>query len=152
MSATEKKKELDSSSIHTNVSATVSICCSCSSRRPSCKKIWCGFNNYWRLLIMLLVVVFYLLLGAVIFGAVERPNERREVEQVQGNRREATKSLVEILINISNLTEEEARNITPTIIQLGKIASTTIPAEKHSRWDFWSSFFFVSTVITTIGE
>ena len=69
MSATEKDKELDSSSIHSNVSATVSICCSCSSRRPSCKKFWCGFNNYWRLLIMLLVVVFYLLLGAVIFGA-----------------------------------------------------------------------------------
>ena len=86
------------------------------------------------------------------YSAVERPNELKEVEQVQGNRREATKSLMEILINISNLTDEEARNITPMIIQLGKIASTTIPAEKHSRWDFWSSFFFVSTVITTIGE
>ena len=82
----------------------------------------------------------------------ERPNEVMQVQQVQEGRASATENLTDILLRINNLTEEEARNLTPTIIQLGNVASTVLDAEQSPKWDFWSAFFFASTVITTVGE
>ena len=147
-----KEKFNDSSAIDSDMSITVRICCSCSHNRQTCKQFWCSFNSYWRLTALSLVVICYLLLGAVLFNVAEKSNEVIQVQQVQEGRASATNNLTDILLRINNLTEEEARNLTPIIIQLGRVASTTLDAEQSPKWDFWSAFFFASTVITTVGE
>ena len=121
-------------------------------RRKSCKKCWCSFNHYWRLVVKFFVLFFYLLLGGAIFNAVERPNELREIEEVQKTRIESVNSLVQLLQNHTNLTEAEVKNLTTSIIALGEAASKTLLAEQSPIWDFSSAIFFVSTVVTTIGE
>ena len=146
----EKEGGSDSSSVNSKLSNTVSICCTCN--RQSCKKFWCSFNNYWQLALALFAVMFYLVIGGAIFHAVEGPNEQRQIQQVQEDREIAMASMTEMLRNLTNLTADEVQNTTTTFINLGRIASTTIPAEQSLKWDFSSAFFFASTVITTIGE
>ena len=146
----QKNKESDTASIDSNVSSTVSIFCSCD--RQSCRKFWCGFNSYWRLTALFFAVAFYLIFGGIIFSAVEGPSEQMRIQQAEEDRINAFNNLTDMLMSLTNLTDEEARNLTATIVVLGDIASSTIPAELNPIWDYSSAFFFSSTVITTIGE
>ena len=132
------------------MSATVSICCSCNQQ--SCKKYWRSFNSYWLLTVLFLVMDFYLLFGGAIFSTVEGPHEQRQIKQVQEDRTNAMKTLTEMLLNLTNLTDEEVEDATAAIVKLGEIASKKLPAEHRLKWDYWSAFFFASTVITTIGK
>ena len=150
MDSDPKDKGSDTASIDSNVSSTVSIFCSCD--RQSCRKFWCGFNSYWRLTTLFFAVAFYLTFGGIIFSAVEGSNEQMRIQQVQKDRINAFNNLTELLMNLTNMTEEEARNATFALVILGEIASRSIPAELNPIWDYSSAFFFSSTVITTIGE
>ena len=110
------------------------------------------------------VLVAYLLLGGLFFFAVERPNEMAKVEQVQLERLEARQALDEFrktldryFANLTNRSEtrEGIRNRTDILIELAKrvaVTSRTIRAERDPTWDYASSVFFASTVVTTIGE
>ncbi len=109
------------------------------------------FNRYWLFLALFTAVNLYLLIGGAIFTAIEGPNERLHLLDMQENRVNAIHNVTELLMNISNLTEEELQNVTKSIIHLGGIVSKNRP-EQHLLWDYWSAFFFASTVITTIGK
>ncbi len=96
-------------------------------------------------------VVLYLVMGGIIFSAVEGPNERRQIEMVQEERQLAFDNITAKVMAMSNLTLEEAQNVTIAFIALGEVASKSIPAELNPIWDYSSALFFASTVITTIG-
>ena len=142
----------DTASANTELGTPVScICCD----EASCRRLWHSFNNYWRLLGLLLAVIAYLLIGGAIFNAVERSNELRMIEDARQEMNDSINGFVQLLTNSTNLTEEEAVNLTEQFLQLGAAAATVqsnLDAETNPIWDYSSAVFFASTVITTIGR
>ena len=148
----EDDNKSDTKSTDTDLNTPIS-CIRCN--RPSCKRLVFTFNNYWQLAAMSVTVVIYSLIGAVIFNAIERPNELRQLEESKQASEDAISQFVYMLTNTTNLTEEEARNTTDLLLQIGRAAAeaeANITRANNPIWDYSSSLFFVSTVITTIGE
>ena len=110
------------------------------------------------------VLVAYLLLGGLFFLLAESPNEMATVERIQLERREARQALSDFrttfdryFANLTNQSEtrREIRNRTEILVELAlrfALANQTIRSETDPTWDYASSVFFASTVITTIGE
>ena len=101
-------------------------------------------------------------MGGALFTALEKPNETRSIKEAQVARNSAitdlemqVASFVNLLVNATNLSREEAENLTRTVVSLSQRvseANQTIPAEINPIWDFSSAVFFASTVVTTIGK
>lgn len=130
--------------------------------KEACKTCLCGFNNYWKMLIGFTVVFVYLLLGGLFFNLLERPNEILTIQTAQEEReaaadlfREQADNFTAMIVSMTNLTEEQARSLTDSLVQGAiNVANTSqmLPAETDPIWDYASAVFFASTVITTIGE
>lgn len=129
---------------------STSISCSLCTR--SCKRCWLYSLNHYGVASTFFVLFFYILIGGAIFNAVERPNELRVIEEIELARTDAVSTLVQLLVNFTNITEAEALNLTTSIVALGKTASSTLLSEQNPIWDYSSAVFFVSTVVTTIGK
>lgn len=90
-----------------------------------------------RTLSLILSVVFYLLVGAAVFDALETESEssRKKVLEQQLNE----------LKTQFGFMEEDYKQMERVILQ----------SEQHRggrQWKFTGSFYFAITVITTIGE
>ena len=99
-------------------------------------------------------MVTYILIGGVIFNAVERPNELRAIADAKEARNDSINSFAEMLANMTNLTEQDALNLTNRLLDLGRAlveAEESLAVEDSPIWDYASSVFFASTVVTTIG-
>lgn len=147
----EDDNKSDTKSTDTDLNTPIS-CIRC--HRPSCRRLFFTFNNYWQLVGMSVIVVIYSLIGALIFNAVERPNELRQLEESRQASENAITQFVYMLTNTTNLTEEEARNTTTLFLEVGRAAAeaeANLTRANNPIWDYSSSVFFVSTVITTIG-
>ncbi|XP_074091618.1 potassium channel subfamily K member 13 [Macrotis lagotis] len=94
-----------------------------------------------RFLLLAALIVLYMLCGAAVFSAIERAQECRAKEQWK-----------EKLLNFSlthNLSLEEIQDFlrdyedaTAAGIRIG---------DSRPRWDFTGAFYFVGTVVSTIG-
>ncbi|XP_028934381.1 potassium channel subfamily K member 16-like isoform X1 [Ornithorhynchus anatinus] len=97
----------------------------------------------------LLVVSYfgYLLLGSVIFQALERNSEK----ELKASVYEMKAAFLE---NLASLTpqdvEEFVKNLTQAI-QRGVYPLGNATDTDHSNWDFSNSFFFVGSIVSTIG-
>ncbi|XP_019373939.1 PREDICTED: potassium channel subfamily K member 16-like [Gavialis gangeticus] len=97
----------------------------------------------------LLVVSYftYLFLGAIVFQALERDAEEHEKTAVIQMKQA-------FLQNFAHLTvgdvEQFVKNLTEAI-QKGVYPIRNESQVEQSNWDFSSSFFFVGTVVSTIG-
>ena len=89
-------------------------------------------------------------MGAVIFIALERPNELRNIEKRQQSQVKAVDKIIQYLDNNTNMTAAEALNDTEFIRLLEKVSAALEITPQI--WDFSSALFFVSTVVTTIGK
>lgn len=142
----------DKASTYTDVDTPIS-CLWCNRR--SCRTLWCSFNNsYWKLAGMFLAVLLYTLIGGAVFVAVERPNELQAIQEAREATNQSLAAFVEMLTNSTNLTVEEAQNLTVQFLELGRVAAEateSLAFEQNPIWDFSSALFFASTVITTIG-
>lgn len=148
---TAEDSKADTASTTTDLGTPIS-CIACN--KPSCHRLWRTFNNYWQLLALFFVVFFYTLIGGAIFNAVERPNELLNIQESLVARNNAINEFVDFLTNSTNLTTEEAVNVTGLFLKLGAVAAqadATLAVEDNPIWDFASAVFFCSTVITTIG-
>jgi len=99
-------------------------------------------------------LLLYTLFGGLIFNLVERPAEIQSILDSQEIINSSIAEIVDVLVNSSNLTVEEAQNVTQQILALGsRVAEATegLNLETTPIWDFSSAIFFASTVITTIG-
>lgn len=149
---TAEDSKADTASTTTDLGTPIS-CIACN--KPSCHRLWRTFNNYWQLLALFFVVFFYTLIGGAIFNAVERPNELLNIQESLVARNNAINEFVDFLTNSTNLTTEEAVNVTGMFLKLGAVAAqadATLAVEDNPIWDFASAVFFCSTVITTIGN
>ncbi|XP_078097903.1 potassium channel subfamily K member 6-like [Mustelus asterias] len=88
----------------------------------------------------------YLLLGAVIVSLIEQPHERRL--------RAEMRLLKSQLLNSSRscLAEPELEHFLERVLEADRYGVSILSNASHKiNWDFASSFFFASTLITTVG-
>ena len=90
-----------------------------------------------RTLVLIVSTIVYLLAGAAVFQALESSNEIDEKRRLE--RDEAD------LMSRFNISTEDYRKLTETVIN-------AIPHKAGVQWKFTGSFYFVTTVITTIGQ
>ncbi|XP_038642153.1 potassium channel subfamily K member 1-like [Scyliorhinus canicula] len=88
----------------------------------------------------------YLLLGAVIVSLIEQPQERRL--------REEMRLLKSQFLNLSScLVQSDLERFLAKVLVADRYGVSVLSnASSKTNWDFASSFFFASTLITTVGE
>ncbi|KAJ7345097.1 hypothetical protein JRQ81_001047 [Phrynocephalus forsythii] len=95
-----------------------------------------------RFLLLAGLILLYMLCGAAVFSALEQPSERQAQQKWQAR-----------LDNFSrrhNLTPAELRDF---LCQYEVAYVAGIRAnDLRPRWDFPGAFYFVSTVVSTIGH
>ncbi|GIY80024.1 two pore potassium channel protein sup-9 [Caerostris darwini] len=90
-----------------------------------------------RTLSLIVCTFTYLLIGAAVFDALESENE-----QVQ---RSTIHYVERLLIEKYNISKEDYRIWSTVIIK-------SVPHKAGIQWKFAGSFYFATTVLTTIGE
>lgn len=90
-----------------------------------------------RTLSLILSIVFYLLVGAAVFDALESESE--------GARRRALEQKLNALKRKYGFTEDDYR-------QVERVVLLAEPHRAGTQWKFAGSFYFAVTVITTIGK
>ena len=90
-----------------------------------------------RTLALIVATFAYLLFGAAVFDAIESDHEQQEKSALR-----ATEAEFRAKYNVS---EEDYRNLSRNVV-------LSEPHKAGVQWKFAGSFFFATTVITTIGE
>ncbi|XP_057681427.1 potassium channel subfamily K member 1-like [Corythoichthys intestinalis] len=94
----------------------------------------------------LLVVGYaaYLLVGAGIFSAVELPYEVRLRSKLEASHRD-------FLANNTCVSDDSLREILTRALEANNYGVSVLRKSSRRNWDFVSSLFFTSTVLTTTG-
>jgi hypothetical protein len=95
-----------------------------------------------RFLLLFIVMILYMLLGATIFMFLEQDNE-------VAMRQRYYHALKVFLANNPSVNVTELASL---LKDHADAASTGLLMDKRSRWDFAGSFYFVGTVVSTIGK
>ncbi|XP_005992766.1 potassium channel subfamily K member 13 [Latimeria chalumnae] len=108
-------------------------CCCCTIRHSN--------EDNARFFLLALLIVLYLLLGAAVFSALEHPKER----EVKGQWEE----------HLENFTQRHNLSWTDLQRLLRDFEDATVAGvhvdDARPRWDFTGAFYFVGTVVSTIG-
>ncbi|XP_054455513.1 potassium channel subfamily K member 1-like [Anoplopoma fimbria] len=94
--------------------------------------------------LLLVGYVLYLLLGAGIFSAIERPYEQRLREDLRAARRD-------FLNNHTCVSDAHLEELLARALEASSYGVTVLGNSTERNWDFVSSLFFTSTVLTTTG-
>ncbi|XP_060712135.1 potassium channel subfamily K member 1-like [Hemiscyllium ocellatum] len=93
---------------------------------------------------IVLFYLSYLLLGAVIVSLIERPYERSLRNQLR--------SLKSGLLNDTPcLAESDLDDFLERALEAHRYGVSVLTNSSQTNWDFASAFFFVSTLVTTVG-
>lgn len=93
-------------------------------------------------MLLALFIVLYLLCGAAVFSALEQPKER------EAKARWAQR--FEHFSQKHNLSRRDLRNFLRSYEE-ANVAGIRVDTVRP-RWDFTGAFYFVGTVVSTIGE
>ena len=117
-------------------------------RRAKCCEALILKEDNARFLLLALVLLLYMVFGALIFEAFEEGNETREREDYIDRYNRSFDELKEnIASNNVNLTQVE-----DLLYIWGNMTDGGHKLYGRRRWDFAGSFHFVYTVVSTIGE
>ncbi|KAG8187149.1 hypothetical protein JTE90_020027 [Oedothorax gibbosus] len=109
-----------------------------TSQSPNHDRVSGGMKRQNVRTLSLIVCTFtYLLIGAAVFDALESENE-----QVQ---RSTIRYVEKLLVSKYNISAEDYRIWSTIIIK-------SVPHKAGIQWKFAGSFYFATTVLTTIGE
>ena len=118
------------------------------------EKRCCKYFKYdglcFRTSVAALVVFAYIMIGGAIFLGLEGPQEEEQNTQVESAQEQlgaVEDQVIALLTSNDTLDSVTAENLTNTLKQLTlqNSSSTT------DNWNFGSSLFFCTTIITTIG-
>ncbi|KAI7804366.1 putative potassium channel subfamily K member 2 [Triplophysa rosa] len=101
----------------------------------------------WKtVLLIFLLVVLYLIIGATVFKALERPQESSQKYLI-------VKEKMNFLSRHACVNTSELEDLVKQVVAAIRagVNPSGHPSNETSMWDFSSSFFFAGTVITTIG-
>ncbi|XP_019941131.2 potassium channel subfamily K member 4 [Paralichthys olivaceus] len=97
------------------------------------------------LLVILTGVLLYLVLGAVVFRALEAPREENKHMMLQSTRKD-------FLLNFTCVGENNLQALIEEVVEaIGAGVDASSNTSFVSQWDLASAFFFSGTIITTIG-
>lgn len=112
----------------------------------SCVRLMQNHKSTWYFASLLLGYVLYLVFGAIIFSSVELPYEdllRQELRAVKQR----------FLQENECLSEERLERFLKTALDASSYGVSILNnASVNWNWDFTSSLFFASTVLSTTGE
>ncbi|NXD21299.1 KCNKD protein, partial [Spelaeornis formosus] len=94
-----------------------------------------------RFLLLAVLIVLYMLCGAAVFSAIELPTEREAKERWEERLENFTRR--------HNLSRAELRHFLREYEE-ASVAGIRVD-EIRPRWDFTGAFYFVGTVVSTIG-
>lgn len=112
----------------------------------SCVRLIQSNKSAWYFLFLVLGYVLYLLFGAVVFSSVELPYEdllRQELREMKRQFLRENECLSEERLEVFLSKALDASNYGVSILN---------NASSNWNWDFTSSLFFASTVLSTTGE
>ncbi|KAG5678879.1 hypothetical protein PVAND_008507 [Polypedilum vanderplanki] len=89
-----------------------------------------------RTLSLIVCTFTYLLIGAAVFDALESDTERKRWEALQ--------AIEDIIVQKYNITSDDLKIIETVILK-------TEPHKAGRQWKFTGAFYYVLTVLTTIG-
>lgn len=109
-------------------------------RLQGCRSLHLNEDN-GRFVLLALLIVVYLLCGAAVFSAIERPSELRA--HGRWNR---------TLLNFSESFNISLQELNSFLREYEAAIAAGIRADAlRPRWDFTGAFYFVGTVVSTIG-
>ncbi|XP_062320543.1 potassium channel subfamily K member 12 isoform X2 [Osmerus eperlanus] len=109
-------------------------------RMPGCRGLHINEDN-GRFLLLAVLIILYLLCGAAVFSAIERPSELR----AHGRWNRA-------LYNFSDTFNISLAELKSFLREYEAAIAAGIRADVlRPRWDFTGAFYFVGTVVSTIG-
>ena len=94
-----------------------------------------------RFLLLAVLIALYMLCGAAVFSAIELPGERRAKQRWEERLQNFTRR--------HNLSRAELRDFLREYEE-ASVAGIRVD-DIRPRWDFTGAFYFVGTVVSTIG-
>lgn len=111
-----------------------------AQRLQGCRSLHLNEDN-GRFVLLALLIVVYLLCGAAVFSAIERPSEVRAHGRWNGT-----------LLNFSETFNISLQELNSFLREYEAAIAAGIRADAlRPRWDFTGAFYFVGTVVSTIG-
>lgn len=112
----------------------------------SCVRLIQSNKSAWYFLFLVLGYVLYLIFGAVVFSSVELPYEDDLRQQLREIKRL-------FLQEHQCLSEERLERFLSKALEASNYGVSILNNASASwNWDFTSSLFFASTVLSTTGE
>lgn len=110
-------------------------------RLQGCRSLHLNEDN-GRFVLLAILIILYLLCGAAVFSAIERPSELRAHGRWNGT-----------LLNFSETFNISLQELNSFLREYEAAIAAGIRADAlRPRWDFTGAFYFVGTVVSTIGE
>ncbi|XP_054614240.1 potassium channel subfamily K member 1-like [Dunckerocampus dactyliophorus] len=94
--------------------------------------------------VLVLAYAAYLLVGAGVFSAIELPYEVQLRAELEAYHRD-------FLRNNTCVSEARLRELLVRALEANNYGVSVLRSSSHRNWDFLSSLFFTSTVLTTTG-
>nr|XP_020460838.1 potassium channel subfamily K member 1-like [Monopterus albus] len=113
---------------------------------PECRCAWFVERHQSALNLVLLLVGYtiYLLIGAWIFSAIEKPYEHELKQELKVARQD-------FLSNNSCVSDARLEELLIRALEANSDGVSLIENDTENSWNFVSSLFFTSTVLTTVG-
>lgn len=110
-----------------------------------CARFLEGRQSALNFALLVVGYIFYLIIGAGLFSAVELPYELEL-------RQEMTAARQEFLSNNTCVSDARLEELLARALEANKYGVSVLGNSTRRNWDFVSSLFFTSTVLTTTGE
>lgn len=104
-----------------------------------------AFRSCFVLSGFILAYITYLILGALVFSAIERP--------VEESLKSDLNSLKAEFLNLSCINATALESFLDRVLKANKYGVSVLEnASLRTNWDLASSLFFANTMVTTVGE